>query len=67
MLQFVQNNLAGIVTNTTKYSHIPPVGKSFHWLPIKLHPVFKMAVLMYKFYSGHLKYFEPFLELRHSV
>ena len=32
-LQCVQNSLATIVTNTTKYSHITPVRKTLHWLP----------------------------------
>ena len=34
-LQSVQNNLARIVTNTTRYSHITPVLKSLHWLPVQ--------------------------------
>ena len=34
-LQCVQNSLARIVGNTTKYSHIPPVRKALHWLLIK--------------------------------
>ena len=56
------------MANTTKYSHITPVRKSLHWLPIKHHSVFKMALLVYKFlHSGHPKYFEPFLKPRHSV
>ena len=42
--------------------------KSFHWLPIMHHSVFKTAVLVYKLlHSGHPKYFEPFLKPRHSV
>ena len=34
-LQCVQNSLARIMANTTKYSYITPVRKSLHWLPIK--------------------------------
>ena len=67
-LQCVQNSLARIVANTTKYSHITPVIKSLHWLPIMHHSVFKTALLVYKFlHSGRPKYFEPFLKPRHSV
>ena len=33
-LQCVQNSLAKIVANTTKYSHISPVRKALDWLPI---------------------------------
>ena len=67
-LQCVQNSLARIVANTTKYSHITPVRKSLHWLPIKHHSIFKVALLVYKFlHSGHPKYFKPFLKPRHSM
>ena len=61
-------SLARIVANTTKYSHITPVRKSLHWLPVLHRSVFKTALLVYKFlHSGHPKYFEPFLKPRHSV
>ena len=63
-----KNSLARIVANTTKYSHITPVRKSLHWLPVLHRSVFKTALLVYKFlHSGHPKYFEPFLKPRHSV
>ena len=65
-LQCVQNSLARIVVNTTKYSHITPVRKSLHWFMHR--SVFKTALLVYKFlHSGHPKYFEPFLKARQSV
>ena len=67
-LQCVQNSLARIVTNTTKYSHITPVRKTLHWLPIEHRFIFKTASLVYKFpHSGYPKYFVPFLKPRHSV
>ena len=67
-LQCVQNSLARIVANTTKYSHITPVRKALHWFPIKYHSIFKTAMLVYKFlHSGNPKYFEPFLIPRHSA
>ena len=67
-LQCVQNSLATIVANTTKYSHITPVRKALHWLPIKYRSIFKTAVLVYKFlHSGNPKYSEPFLIPRHSA
>ena len=65
-LQCVQNSLARIVTNTTKYSHISPISKIFHWLPIEHRSIFKTALLVYKFlYCSYPKYFAPFL--RQSV
>ena len=48
-LQCVQNSLASIVANTTKYSRITPVRKALHWLLIKYRSIFKTAVLVYKF------------------
>ena len=67
-LQYVQNSLARIVTNTTRYSHITPVRKTLHWLPIEHHSIFKTALLVYKFlHRGYPKYFAPFLKPRHSV
>ena len=67
-LQCVQNSLARIVANTTKYSHITPVRKALLLLPIKYCSIFKTAVLVYKFlHRGSLKYFEPFLISRHSA
>ena len=67
-LQCVQNSLARIVANTTKYSHITPVRKALHWLPIKYHSIFKTTMLVYKFlHSDNPKYFEPFLIPRHSA
>ena len=67
-LQCVQNSLARIVANTTKYSHITPVRKALHWLPIKYRSIFKTAMLVYEFlHSGNPKYFEPFLIPRHSA
>ena len=67
-LQCVQNSLTRIVANTTKYSHITPVRKTLHWLPIKYRSIFKTAVLVYKFlHNGNPKYFEPFLISRHSA
>ena len=67
-LRRVQNSLARIVANTTKYSHITPVRKALHWLPIKYRSIFKTAMLVYKFlHSGNPKYFEPFLIPRYSA
>ena len=45
-LQCVQNSLARIVTNTTKYSHITPVRKILHWLPIEQRSIFKTALTL---------------------
>ena len=67
-LQCFQNSFARIIANTTKYSHITPVRKALHWLPIKYSSIFKTAMLVYEFvHSGSPKYFESFLIPRHSA
>ena len=59
-LQCVQNSLARIVTNTTQYSHITPVRKTLHWLPIKHRSIFNTALLVYKLlHSCYPKYSVP--------
>ena len=45
-LQCVQNSLARIVTNTTKYSHITPVRTTLHWLFIEHCSIFKTALMV---------------------
>ena len=67
-LQCVQNCLARIVTNTTKYLHITPVRKILRWLPIEYRSIFKTALLVYKIlHCGYPKYFAHFLKPRQSA
>ena len=67
-LQCVKNSLARIVTNTTKYSHITPVRKILHWLPVEHRYIFKTTLLVYKFlHCGYPKYFAPFRKPRQSI
>ena len=64
----VFRSLARIVANTTECSHITPVRKVLHWLPIKYRSIFKTAGLVCKFlHRDNLKYFKPFLIPRHSA
>ncbi|KAK6175986.1 hypothetical protein SNE40_014357 [Patella caerulea] len=51
-LQLVQNTAARIVTRATKYSHITPVLKSLHWLPINERIIFKVLSLTYQCVNG---------------
>ena len=46
-LQKIQNYAARVLTNTSKYSHITPVLKSLHWLPVKSRIEFKILVFTY--------------------
>ena len=57
-LQCLQNAAARIVTNTSIMSHITPVLKSLHWLPVKSRITFKILCITQKFIqTGLPKYF----------
>ena len=61
-LQCVQNSLARIVIRTSKFSHITPVLRSLHWLPIRHRIRFKTASIIFKFlHTGTPVYFSPHL------
>ena len=47
-LQHIQNSLARVITNTSKYQHITPTLKKLHWLPIKQRIDYKICLLTYK-------------------
>ena len=47
-IQRIQNTLARVVTNTSKFEHITPILKKLHWLPIKQRIDYKLCLLTYK-------------------
>ena len=47
-LQRVQNTAARIITRTSRYSHITPVLKELHWLPLKYRVQYKTLTFTYK-------------------
>ena len=47
-LQRIQNSLARVITDTSKYQHITPTLKKLHWLPIKQRIDYKLCLLTYK-------------------
>ncbi len=47
-LQCVQNTAACLITRTSKYSHITPVLKDLHWLPIEYRTQFQLLVYAFK-------------------
>ena len=51
-LQRVQNAAARLITGTAKFSHITPVLRTLHWLPIKQRVQFKMLILVFKPING---------------
>ena len=44
----IQNSLARVITNTSKYQNITPTLKKLHWLPIKQRIKYKLCLLTYK-------------------
>ena len=44
----IQNSLARVITNISKYQHITPTLKKLHWLPIKQRIDYKLCLLTYK-------------------
>ena len=51
-LQMIQNAAARLVFNLTKFSHVTPLFRDLHWLPIMSRIKFKTLVLAYR--SVHL-------------
>ena len=47
-MQRVQNTSARVITRTSRHSHITPVLKALHWLPIQSRLDFKVLVQTYK-------------------
>ena len=47
-IQRIQNTLARVVTNTSKFEHITPILKKLHWLPIKQRIDYKLCLRTYK-------------------
>ena len=51
-LQRVQNAAARLLTSSSKYSHITPVLKELHWLPVRFRIHFKILLLTFKPLNG---------------
>ena len=47
-IQRIQDTLARVVTNTSKFEHITPILEKLHWLPIKQRIDYKLCLLTYK-------------------
>ena len=52
-LQRLQNAAARLISNVPRYSHITPVLRSLHWLPVKFRIDFKIILLTFKVIYGH--------------
>ena len=47
-LQRLQNAAARLISNVPRYSHITPVLRSLHWLPVKFRIDFKILLFTFK-------------------
>ena len=47
-IQRIQNTLARVVINTSKFEHITPILRKLHWLQIKQRIDYKLCLLTYK-------------------
>ncbi len=75
-IQVVQNTAARLLTRTTRRSHVTPVLKALHWLPIGFRVHFKILVITYRALHGqapsyvhdllHAHYITPGRSLRSS-
>ena len=66
-LQRIQNSLARVITNTSKYQHITPTLKTLHWLPIKQRIDYKLCLLTYKTQINNLHIFTIVFHFRHTL
>ena len=48
----MQNAAARLLTSSSKYSHITPVLKELHWLPVRFRIHFKILLLTFKVLNG---------------
>ncbi|KAI4887669.1 hypothetical protein NFI96_001569 [Prochilodus magdalenae] len=51
-LQLVQNAAARLISNLPKFTHITPLLRSLHWLPVVARIRFKTLMLAYKAKNG---------------
>ena len=47
-LQRIQNSAARIITNSSRYSHVTPILKDLHWLPVNFRIKYKILLIAYK-------------------
>jgi len=51
-LQSVQNAAARLVTGIRRSDHISPVLRQVHWLPVRQHVHFNVAMFVHQSFSG---------------
>ena len=67
-LQRVQNSAARIVAGVNRRTHMQPVLRQLHWLPIRKRIMFKILLLAYKAIHGLApEYIADMLTIHHPV
>jgi hypothetical protein len=51
-LQRVKNLAARLLSGARRFDHITPILRTLHWLPNQQRIIFKMAVLVFRFFIG---------------
>ena len=66
-LQRVQNMACRVVSNLGKYDHVSSEMKRFHWLKIREHITYKIAILVFKCRCGNAPgYLQDLIKTRQS-
>ena len=58
-LQLIQNTAARLIFNLAKFSHVTPLLRTLHWLPVEACIRYKTAVLTYRTARGTAR---PYLQ-----
>jgi hypothetical protein len=51
-LQRVQNSAARVITLTRKFTHITPILRELHWLPVNYRIIYKLMLFVFKSLNG---------------
>ena len=51
-LQKVQNAAARLITNSSRFTHITPILRDLHWLPVNERVTYKILILVFKCLHG---------------
>ena len=65
--QRVQNAAARFISNIPRFSHISPILRELHWLPIKYRIIFKINLITFKALQGNAsRYIIELISLKHQ-
>ena len=53
-LQLIQNSAARLILHKRKRDHVTPLLRELHWLPVRARCIYKIAVLVFRYFEGTL-------------